>query len=119
MPDALSIECYSDGAVTTVGISGSLDAHTAPQLEALLESEIGAGRVKIVADASRLDFISSAGMGVFLGFIDEVRDRGGDIKICGLSTEIRQVFDLLGFEPLFDLTTTVDEARQRFDSSST
>lgn len=97
-----------------VAVDGFLDAHTAPQFEHALQEEIAAGRVKLAVDCARLTYISSAGLGVFMGFVDEVRERGGDIKICGLTPKVRQVFEILGFESIYDLLDTVPEALDRF-----
>ena len=62
--------------------AGFLDAHTVPQFESALSELVENGRYKIVVNFKDLDYISSAGLGVFMGFIEEVRNNGGDIKLC-------------------------------------
>ncbi len=49
-----------------------------------------------------------------MSFIEEVRDKGGDIKICGLAPKVRQIFDILGFPAIYDVVDTRDAAIQRF-----
>lgn len=103
--------------VVVLGLSGYLDAHTAPRFETAVQKEIEAGNVQLVADAGDLSYISSAGLGVFMGFVEELRDLGGDIKIAALAPKVRQVFELLGFQDLFDIVDTANHAVARFCAS--
>jgi anti-sigma B factor antagonist len=118
MPSSLTLQRSLKDDVAVIGVDGFLDAHTAPQFEEALQREIADGRVKLVADCTRLTYISSAGLGVFMGFIEEVREQQGDIKVCGLSPKVRQVFEILGFETIFELFDTVPEALERFRAGS-
>jgi anti-sigma B factor antagonist len=74
--------------------------------------------VRLVVDCERLQYISSAGLGVFMGFIEEVREKGGDIKICTLPPKVRQVFELLGFDALYDIEPDRRAAVARFETPS-
>ena len=114
MPNPFSIETSSHDNVSVIHLEGYLDAHTAPQFERVIQSEVDAGRYRLVVDCEKLTYISSAGLGVFMGFIEEVREQGGDIKICGLSPKVRQVFDILGFAEIYDICETRAGAVQRF-----
>jgi len=53
-----------------------------------------------------------------MAYIEEVREQGGDIKIAALQPRVYNVFDLLGFPVLFDITESEDEAVQRFDADA-
>ena len=84
-------------------LHGDLDAHTAPELENSIAGIIKTGLNKILVNFAELDYISSAGLGVFMAFIEEIRDSGGDIKLCSMRPKVFAVFDLLGFPLLFDI----------------
>jgi anti-sigma B factor antagonist len=103
-----------EGDLTIVYPHGFLDAHTAPEFESALQSAIDAGRVQIIVNCKDLDYISSAGLGVFMGCIESVRDLGGDIKISNLIPKVYHVFELLGFHQLYDLTETEEQAASKF-----
>ncbi len=118
MPSSLTLQRSLQDDVAVITVDGFLDAHTAPQFEEALQREIADGRVKLIADCARLTYISSAGLGVFMGFIEEVREQQGDIKVCGLTPKVRQVFEILGFETIFELFETVPEALERFRAGS-
>ena len=111
-PFTLQRRMQDDLAV--ISVEGYLDAHTAPEFEQAIQSEVDAGHVRLITDCSKLTYISSAGLGVFMGFIEEVREQGGDIKICSLSPKVRQVFEILGFQELYDLCDDLPSAVQRF-----
>jgi len=108
------IERSSHGALRVLALDGYLDAHTAPQFENAIQEEMQAGQLNLVADCSKLTYISSAGLGVFMSFIEEIRDAGGDIKLAGISPKVYQVFEVLGFPALFDILDSVAAAEAKF-----
>jgi anti-sigma B factor antagonist len=114
LPNPFSIARSTEGALTVLALDGFLDAHTAPEFEKAIQDEIDADHLQLIVDCSKLTYISSAGLGVFMGFIEELRERGGDIKICGLSPKVDQVFEILGFHALYDIVPDVPAAVQRF-----
>jgi anti-sigma B factor antagonist len=119
MPHAFAVHRAAAGDITVLSLEGHLDAHTAPEFERAIQAEIDHGRVRLVVDGSQLKYISSAGLGVFMGFIEEIRGQGGDIKICSLIPKVQQIFEILGFPAIYDLTPTRDAAVERFAQAPT
>ena len=116
-PDIMSnFEISNRGSsdVVILDIHGELDAHTAPRLEEKLQKLIDEKSVHIVVNGSGLEYISSAGLGVFMAYIEDIREKGGDIKITNLKPKVFNVFDLLGFPTLYDILETEEEALKRF-----
>ncbi len=111
---SFSIEHRLRKPAQILDIKGFLDAHTAPQLETKLESIIREGGYNIVVNFRELDYISSAGLGVFMVFIEEVRNKLGDIKLVSMQPKVFTVFDLLGFPMLFEILEHEDEAIANF-----
>lgn len=96
-------------------LTGQLDAHTAPELERYLENIVRTeNRSKVILDFSTLEYISSAGLGVLMGFIEETREDGGDIKLAAVPEKIYHVLDLLGFPMIFTILPTVSKAEEAF-----
>jgi len=118
MPNPFSVTTNDDDNLSIISLEGAVDAHTAPQFETAVQSAIDAGHNKIIVDCEKMSYISSAGLGVFMCFIEEVRDEGGDIKICGLSDKVKQPFEILGFESLYDFCPDVGSAKSRFADAS-
>ena len=103
------------GTVKVLSLRGELDAHTASELEAAIQKCKDEHDYRIVVNGTSLRYISSAGLGVFMAFIEEVRSKGGDIKIAGLQPKVFNVFDLLGFPMLFDIVDDEDAAVALFE----
>ncbi len=97
----LEVRKENTGNVTVIIPKGSIDPLTVDEFERALEESLKEGKVKLVLDCSFLDYISSAGLGVLIGHIEEIREKGGDLVICCTSTKVYQIFDLLGFTKIF------------------
>jgi anti-sigma B factor antagonist len=105
------------GDVSVINLKGYLDAHTAPALENDFTELINKNRYKIVVDFKDLAYISSAGLGVFMAYIEKIRENKGDIKLSGMSDKVFNIFDLLGFPLLYEIFKSEDEAIGKFFES--
>lgn len=91
-------------------LSGSLDAHTVNQLEETLAQCVAQGQVWLIFDLGGLDYVSSAGMGLLIGRLDEVRAKGGDLVVAAARPNVHKVFQILGFDKIFRLFHDVEAA---------
>ena len=119
MPNNFQIERSDNAGIRILALDGYLDAHTAPQFENAIHDEMQAGHQRIVVDCAKLTYISSAGLGVFMSFIEELREAGGDIKLAAITPKVFQVFEVLGFPALFDILDTTNAAVAKFADTST
>lgn len=113
---SFSIRNNTAGDIDILELVGELDAHTASRLEDSLKTLISASRHNIIVNCKDLAYISSAGLGVFMAYIEDVRSLGGDIKLTDMSPKVYNVFDLLGFPTLYDILDTQEEAVNKFRS---
>ncbi len=95
--------------VDVIALSGRLAADTKAELEAKIDEIFDMGRHRIVLDLEKLEYISSPGLRVLIESRKRARewklselDRG-DVRIVHLPQRIREVFDLTGFTPLFQI----------------
>ncbi len=100
--------------VSKIKIDGYLDSSTFPRLQEYLSSLVAQGQYRLLLDLSDLDYISSAGLGVLMGMLREVRDKGGDLKIVNMSEKIERVFNLLGFSRILRLYSAEERAVDDF-----
>jgi len=105
------------GEVSVINLKGFLDAHTAPTLENNFTQLINSNKYKIVVNFEELAYISSAGLGVFMAYIESIRDNRGDIKLTNMSDKVFNIFDLLGFPLLYEIYKNEDEAIMKFSGS--
>ncbi|MCK5008842.1 MAG: STAS domain-containing protein [Deltaproteobacteria bacterium] len=101
--------------VSILRLRGFLDAHTAPNFEQAIQELIEEDRFKIIVSMSDLNYISSAGLGVFMGFIEEIRENNGDIKLSNMTDKVYKVFDLLGFPALYQIFKEEAEAEKEYN----
>jgi anti-sigma B factor antagonist len=110
-----AVEHSGDIAIVTLPLD-ELDASNAGDLKRdagpLLERE-----TKLVFDLSRLRFVDSSGLGAFLSCLRKVNTKGGDLKLCGMSTHVRSVFELVRMHRIFDIHETRDAAVKAFGQS--
>ncbi|HXV14576.1 MAG TPA: anti-sigma factor antagonist [Candidatus Krumholzibacteria bacterium] len=100
----------SDG-ITDVRLSGHVDSASSAGLERRLRDLTAAGAAKIVVDLTDVSYVSSGGWGIFVGEVGGLRKRGGDIVLSGMTPEVFDVYELLGFADVLRSFGTVTEAR--------
>jgi anti-sigma B factor antagonist len=100
--------------VSVIELKGYLDAHTAPELETAFQKLITEKKFNIVVNCRDLSYISSAGLGVFMAYVEDVRNNKGDIKLTNMTPKVYNVFDLLGFPVLYEIYKEENEAVNRF-----
>jgi len=91
-------EAPKNRGVSILRVSGYVDTTTSPDLERRLQALLREKRYHVVVDLARVEYISSAGWGIFISEIREIREHGGDLKLAGMAPDVREVFDLLEFE---------------------
>lgn len=102
--------------VLVVAPRGRLDSNTCDALEARLTALVSAGEKRLVLDLSGLDYVSSAGLRVFLLVSKRLREGGGRLALCAMSPGVRQIFELAGFLPLFTIEASPEAALARLAS---
>jgi anti-sigma B factor antagonist len=95
----LAIEYAADGSVV---VSGRLDAAQAGTAQSFLDGVDGT----VTLDCSRLDYISSAGLGVLLKTQKRLLASNGKLRLSGLKPHLHDVFTYSGFDQLFEIEPT-------------
>lgn len=114
----LTMESRQEGDVVIVCPRGFINAHTVRQFEQELNSALESSHFKIVINGSGLVYIASAGLGVIMGLIEEVRTRGGDIRLADLNETVMNIFEVLGFNHLCKVFDREQDAIQSFQTDS-
>ncbi len=96
-------------------IIGYIDTTTSIELVNHLKELMSKGNYQFVVDMGGVNYVSSAGWGVFVGEIKDVRDNGGDIKIVHMTPEVRDVFEMLEFNRILKEYDSIPEAINEFD----
>jgi anti-sigma B factor antagonist len=107
-----------DEDVAILQVSGYLDTTTAGELESALYGLLKRGQYKIVIDLAGITYISSAGWGIFIGEIKDIRSHGGDLKLAGMIGDVHEVFHLLEFQSILESYPDADSAVNAFGQVS-
>jgi anti-anti-sigma factor len=98
------------GDVTVVALPARVDTINAQEVETQFEHLLAGDVRKLVADFAGTEYISSAGLRVFLATLKHLEKNEGRIVLCAMPPFIAEVFEISGFSGLFEIVATVDEA---------
>lgn len=99
----IQVELEESNNTLTGFIRGEIDAHTAPVLREKLEMHQHKEGLNAVLDLSDVDYMDSTGLGVFVAFYKSVNAKGGHVKLKGLSTRLKRLFDITGLGEIMDI----------------
>lgn len=102
------------GEVNVVRVDGIIDTMTATELEGILDSLLKQQRFNIIIDLAGVDYISSAGWGIFISNIREIRAHSGDIKLARMVPSVHEIFELLEFDSILQSYDNIEKARTSF-----
>lgn len=91
-------------------VKGRMDAVTAPEFEKACSELADGGASLVVTDLSGLEYISSAGLRSILASAKKLKAGGGNLKFCGLTGMVEEVFRVSGFAAMFTIVPTSEEA---------
>ena len=83
-------------------LAGILDTAAAPETEKAMNPLNDVEGKDIIIDCTDLEYISSAGLRIFLGILQNAEDKGGHVYIKGINDEVRGVFAITGFSNIFE-----------------
>jgi len=112
----LSIEKTGIGnSISVIKVGGYIDTTTSSELEHALSSLLKQGSFNIVIDLGNVDYVSSAGWGIFISEIKGIREKGGDLKLVRMIPEVYEVFELLEFHYILKAFDTLEDAIKDFE----
>ena len=105
----------TNGEISVVRVDGVIDTMTATELESVMNSLLDNKRFNIVIDLGGVDYISSAGWGIFISNIREIRQNSGDIKLVRMVPNVHEIFELLEFDSILHCFDNIEKAKQDFN----
>ena len=104
----MEIRSYEKNSVTVIEITGKLDSNTSPVAQQEIMPKLESGSV--VLDASRMEYVSSAGLRLLLLAAKKLAMKKRKAVLTGVSSEIRDVMKMTGFDHMFECHPTLDAA---------
>lgn len=112
------MQLNEQAGVQIIGLTVRVDVISAPELEQLCNNLLDGGKFRIICDFCRTEYVSSAGLRVFLSTLKRTRKAGGDVVLCCLKPGILEIFDMTGFTGLFTIVDSPAAALAVFHSKA-
>ncbi|MFQ5753702.1 MAG: STAS domain-containing protein [bacterium] len=103
--------------IALLNVKGYVDTMTCSLLLNRITENLNSGILHIIVDMAQVNYVSSAGWGVFVGEIKGIREQGGDLKIVQMTPEVYDVFEMLEFNRILSYYESIEEAINDFDIS--
>ena len=110
----MDIEIKNLDHVKIINISGDLNAATSSEAEAKITQLIMGGNRNLIIDLERLNYISSAGLRIFLAANKLIRKSDGEIRFCRFNKTVKEVFEISGFMMVFKYFPDLNSAIESF-----
>ena len=94
----MTINKEAKGSKLTMAIEGRVDTTTAPELDNQLKESIE-GVTDLILDFTKVEYVSSAGLRVLLS-AQKIMNKQGQMKLIGVSDDIKEIFDITGFSEI-------------------
>lgn len=112
----MKLQIEKSRQVTVVMIdSTALDASNKEefqkQIAPILEVES-----KLIFNLEKLDFVDSSGLGAFLTCLRKVNRKGGDLKLCNMNRNLKNLFEMVRMNKVFEIYGSCLEAVGAFNS---
>lgn len=105
----VEISIAEEGSVHVVSIDGRVDATTTPTVEKKLEGLLKIAN-KILIDASEINYLSSAGMRLFLSMTKKMQAEGKQVVFFNMTDDVMEIIKMAGFERILKIFPSKKEA---------
>ncbi len=109
MPMKITQEIKDNTVIMT--LDGELDASSSVILDEELSDPEIMRYNKILVDCQELNYISSAGLGVFISHLQRFEDAQIKLIFYNMQDKVRNVFEILGLDLLMTIVSDYEEAR--------
>ncbi|MCG8475575.1 MAG: STAS domain-containing protein [Cytophagales bacterium] len=109
----VDITDYTEDEILILEVKGEIDASSSLSLDQAIADALKKNYRNVLVDLSKLDYISSAGLGVFMSYIQEFKQKQIYFALFGLSEKVSNVFQILGLDQLIPVFPTLEQAKNQ------
>ncbi len=110
MQHKMNIEIEELSEYTIISLAGRIDASNHEEILESIEACINSGCVKLIVNAEDLNYLSSAGLRVFIRVQKLLANKQESLRLCCLSEAISEIFNIAGFTSIFAIYDTLEDA---------
>ena len=97
-------------------VGGEVDASSSIHLDNALGKALE-NHKKILVDFTDLEYISSAGLGVFMSYLQQIENDKIQLVVFGMKQKVLEIFQILGLDQLINITEDKKEALAKMDNA--
>jgi len=97
-----------DGII--LDIIGELNLYSTPHLKSIMNKLIENGRIKLILNTDKLNYIDSSGLGVFLNIQSKLIKQGGYVHICAPTTQVMSILELTKLKSMLKIFRTIEDS---------
>src|SRR5262245_2843061 len=101
------------GDAQVLSLTGRLDAEAAAELEQRCRQLIESHIRTLIINVSTLDYLGSAGLRTLLSTGKNLQSKNGKLILVAATGPVRQAIEHAGFDKVFQVCTTLDEATKQ------
>lgn len=106
----MKVTQHSSDDTLTLVLDGELDASSSVTLDTELNKDDILSNRKVLIDCQRLNYISSAGLGVFISHLQRFQDANVKLVFFNMQDKVHNVFEILGLDSLMTIVPSATEA---------
>lgn len=108
MSKAVAVREHDD--IRIIDVNGDLDCYVSGHLSRTLKSLVRQKIYKLIVNLSNVEYINSVSVGDLVGISAQVRQKRGDLKVCGLTDSLQRTFDLVGASKVLEVYSSEADA---------
>lgn len=112
----IDISNNTENGIFELAVAGEVDASSSIHLDNALNGALSVHK-KILVDLSGLEYISSAGLGVFMSYLQQLEKENIQLVVFGMKEKVLEVFQILGLDQLLTITDTKANALAKIENA--
>lgn len=110
----MEIAVRRESRFVIVDVAGEIDVNAVTRMRDTLGDLTKAASPQIVVNLARATYIDSSGLGILMAARRDALKGGGRLALCGMTKDVRMVFELTRLNKFFEIYDDEAAARTRF-----
>ncbi|MCG8607119.1 STAS domain-containing protein [bacterium] len=111
----MEVSIRDEDHIKIIAVKGEVDLYSSPIFREKLLAVTSANHKAILVDLEQVIYMDSSGIATLVEALQAVGKYGGKLKIANLRDAVRDVFELSRLDRVFDISPTLEEAKQSFN----
>ncbi|MDD5136258.1 MAG: STAS domain-containing protein [Candidatus Omnitrophica bacterium] len=106
----MAVKTESKDGLMICRMEGEIDISSSPDIKKVFDKLIAQKTPKIIVDLVSVSYVDSSGLATLVGILKNMRSYGGKMKLVGMSSKIKSLFEITKLDKLFDIAASEEEA---------